>query len=64
MAKKDYANHAEAMTDVIDYIVCFYNCDRLHSKLCNRSPNAFDHESAKNNLSSANSNLAAKHESH
>lgn len=42
VAKKDYANHAEAMTDVIDYIVCFYNCERLHSKLCNRSPNAFD----------------------
>jgi len=23
--QKDYANHAEAMTDVADYIVSFYN---------------------------------------
>ena len=44
--QKDYANHAEAMTDVADYIVGFYNCERLHSKLGNLSPNAFERESA------------------
>ena len=44
--QKDYANHSEAMTDVADYIVGFYNCKRLHSKLGNLSPNAFERESA------------------
>ena len=44
--QKDYANHSEAMTDVADYIVGFYNCTRLHSKLGNLSPNAFEHKSA------------------
>ena len=48
--QKDYANHAEAMTDVADYIVGFYNCERLHSTLGNLSPNAFERESAINNL--------------
>ena len=45
--QKDYANHSEATTDVADYIVGFYNCTRLHSKLGNLSPNAFERESAK-----------------
>ena len=44
--QKAYANHSEAMTDVADYIVGFYNCERLHSKLSNLSPNAFERESA------------------
>ena len=44
--QKEYANHAEAMSDVADYIVGFYNCERLHSKLGNLSPNAFERESA------------------
>ncbi len=44
--QKDYANHSEAMTDVADYIVGFYNNTRLHSKLGNLSPNAFERESA------------------
>jgi putative transposase len=44
--QKDYANHSEAMTDVADYIVGFYNCTRLHSKLGNLSPNAFERKSA------------------
>ena len=44
--QKDYANHSEAMTDVADYIVGFYNCTRLHSKLGNLSPNAFEQKSA------------------
>ena len=42
---KDYANHAEAMNDIADYIVGFYNSIRLHSKLGNLSPNAFERES-------------------
>ena len=44
--QKDYSNHSEAMTDVADYIVGFYNSTRLHSKLGNLSPNAFERESA------------------
>ena len=44
--RKDYANHSEAMSDVADCIVGFYNCERLHSKLWNLSPNAFERESA------------------
>jgi putative transposase len=41
----DYANHAEATNDIADYIVGFYNSIRLHSKLGNLSPNAFERES-------------------
>ena len=44
--QKDYANHAEAINDVADYIVDFYNSTRFHSKLGNLSPNAFERESA------------------
>ena len=43
--QKDYANHAEAINDIADYIVGFYNAVRLHSKLGNLSPNAFERES-------------------
>ena len=43
--QKDYANHSEAMVDVDDYIVGFYNCKRLHSTLGNLSPNAFERKS-------------------
>ena len=42
---KDYANHAEATNDVADYIYGFYNSIRLHLKLGNLSPNAFEGES-------------------
>ena len=44
--QKDYANHLEATNDIADYIVGFYNCTRLHSKLGNLSPNAFERKSA------------------
>ena len=44
--QKDYANHNEAMTAVAIYIVGFYNSIRLHSKLGNLSPNAFERQSA------------------
>ena len=43
--QKDYANHLEASNDIADYIVGFYNALRLHSKLGNMSPNAFERES-------------------
>ena len=43
--QKDYANHTEATNDIADYIVGFYNSIRLHSKLGNLSPNAFERES-------------------
>ena len=48
--QKDYANHAEAITDVADYIVNFYNAVRLHSTLGNLSPIAFEHQSASKKL--------------
>jgi putative transposase len=44
--QRDYANHAEATSDIADYIVSFYNSTRLHSKLGNLPPNAFEHASA------------------
>ena len=44
--QRDYANHSEAIHDVADYIVNFYNAVRLHSKLGKLSPNAFEHQSA------------------
>ena len=43
--QSEYANHAEAINDIADYIVGFYNSIRLHSKLGNLSPNAFERES-------------------
>ena len=46
--QRDYANHAEAMRDIADYIVSFYNSVRLHSKLGNLPPNAFEQQSAIN----------------
>ena len=44
--QRDYANHAEATTDIADYIVSFYNNVRLHSRLGNLPPNTFEHQSA------------------
>jgi len=48
--QKDYANHAEAINDVADYVAGFYNSTRLHSKLGNLSPNAFERESTSKKL--------------
>ena len=47
---KDYANYSEAITDVADYIVNFYNAVRLHSKLGNLSAIAFEHQSTTKKL--------------
>ena len=46
MARVWYARHAEATMDLADDIVDFYNNVRLHSKLGNLPPNAFEHQSA------------------
>ena len=43
--QKNYANHTEAINDIADYIVGFYNAVRLHSKLGNMSANALERES-------------------
>ena len=44
--QRDYANQVEATNDIADYIVSFYNSQRLHSKLGNLPPNAFEQQSA------------------
>lgn len=46
----DYAKHAEAMRDVTDYIVGFYNSVRLHSKLSYLSPTAYEWNMAEKHL--------------
>ena len=43
--QKEYGNCSEAANDVADYIIGFYNSIRLHSKLRNLSPSAFERES-------------------
>lgn len=44
--RKDYANHGEAIRDVTDYIVKFYNQDRLHSTLGYLPPNQYERQMA------------------
>jgi putative transposase len=44
--QRDYANQAEAIRDVADYIVEFYNNIRLHSTLGYLPPNAYELKSA------------------
>jgi transposase InsO family protein len=44
--QREYANHAEAKTDITAYIVGFYNCERLHSVLGNLSPSVFERNMA------------------
>ena len=45
--QRDYANHAEAMIDIADYIVGFYNNVRLHSSLGYQPPTAYERKQAK-----------------
>lgn len=40
--QRDYANHGEAVQDITEYIVGFYNSVRLHSTLGYRPPNAYE----------------------
>lgn len=42
-----YANNAEAIKDITDYIVGFYNCKRLHSVLGNLPPSVYEQKMAK-----------------
>jgi transposase InsO family protein len=49
--QREYANHAEAKTDIIAYIVGFYNSERLHSILGNLPPAVFERNMAAKNLS-------------
>ncbi len=44
--RQDYANHQEAVRDVTDYVVGFYNSQRLHSTLGYLSPNGFERKMA------------------
>lgn len=44
--QRDYANHAEAQCDIVEYIVSFYNSVRLHSSLGSLSPAAYEHKMA------------------
>jgi transposase InsO family protein len=44
--QRDYANHAEAQTDIADYITNFYNPVRLHSTLGYRSPSHYEQQHA------------------
>jgi putative transposase len=39
---RSYATRAEAKQDIIDYVVMFYNSQRLHSYLDYQSPNEFE----------------------
>ena len=45
--RRQYANHPEAVKDITDYIVCFYNSQRLHSGLGNVPPNVYEQEMAR-----------------
>lgn len=40
--RRDYANHAEAIRDITEYSVGFYNNKRLHSKLGDLPPTAYE----------------------
>jgi putative transposase len=42
--RRNDANHPEAINDITDYIVGFYNSQRLHSTLGYRPPNVYERE--------------------
>lgn len=44
--QRQYANHSEAKRDIDDYIVSFYNCERLNSALGNLPPTVYEREIA------------------
>lgn len=48
--RQEYANHREAMNDVADYMIVFYNNIRLHSTLGNLPPNLYEHQMAEKKL--------------
>lgn len=45
--QRQYANHAEARSDIADYIASFYNCQRLNSALGNLPPTVYERKMAK-----------------
>ena len=44
--QRDYANQAEAKRDIVDYIVGFYNCERLNAVLGNLPPSVYERQMA------------------
>ncbi|MEQ1838733.1 MAG: IS3 family transposase, partial [Candidatus Nitrotoga sp.] len=42
--QRKYANQMEAIKDVTDYIVRFYNCQRRHSALGNLAPIVYEQQ--------------------
>jgi len=42
--QQEYANQMEAIKDVTDYIVGFYNCQRRHSALGNFAPMDYENQ--------------------
>jgi len=44
--RRQYANHMEAINDITDYIVCYYNSQRLHSALGYVPPNTYEKQMA------------------
>jgi len=44
--QRSYANHGEAIADIANYIVAFYNTHRLHSTLGYRSPTDYEQAAA------------------
>ena len=48
--QRDYANQLEASKDIANYIVGFYNCERLHSTLGNVPPIIYEKEIAAKEL--------------
>ena len=44
--QRDYANHTEAIRDITDYIVGFYNSERLHSTLGYMLPTVYERKKA------------------
>lgn len=54
--RKNYANHTEAIHDIADYIVSFYNNVRLHSALGNLPPSVYEQKMAEKELISVSEN--------
>lgn len=44
--QNDYANHAEARRDIVDYIAGFYNNGRLHSTLGYLPPTDYERKTS------------------
>lgn len=47
--QRQYANHTEARNNIADYIVSFYNCERLNSVLGNLPPTVYERRMAAKN---------------